>query len=309
MIWISFVLLVAFSGVFCVPSELSQYCQCSENSNCVCNLAALSSHVQSERAEWKAAWEREKDEWRQELQADREQMEASMQETCDGPHASKTVAVASTIEANEKGKGISEEVKKNSNDPAIALKMRHAAELRKELETLQFSSEKSSCGSIAQLHFLYRQMGLGAELHGITLALTYGYITHRMVTFDPQPFSWVWADPDQCAQESLSCWLEPMTSCSANLNGHPLPARFEMKEKEYYALNEEFDFHSSLQGRFQSSQSVYMHRNVWNRGNDFIPSKYRSHGLFWWRSQLLSFVLRPNAKTLAHIEKTKKDLK
>ena len=37
-------------------------------------------------------------------------------------------------------------------------------------------------------------MGLGAEWHGLTLALTSGYMTRRVVVVDPQPMRWVWTD-------------------------------------------------------------------------------------------------------------------
>ena len=59
----------------------------------------------------------------------------------------------------------------------------------------------------------------------------------------------------------------------------------------------EFDWFAAIKREYQSDRLLYMKQSVWGRGNQFVPEKYRAHGLLWWRSQLLAFVLRPTTAT------------
>jgi len=149
--------------------------------------------------------------------------------------------------------------------------------------------------------------------HGVTLALTYGYYLRRVVVIDPQPMKWVWGDRERCGERTLSCWLEPITTCDATIVGQHAVPEFRLKartDEAYKAEHAEFDWHAAHSHRryLGDERSLFVKQQVWNRGNKYVPPKYEQHGLFWWRSQLLAYVLRPNAATRAAIDDTRREL-
>lgn len=277
--------------MFALAKVLSwdEFCKCAgaSDAKCECDVRAYAAAVEagvaaSERVRI-ASWEQEKDEWRQEFQIEKDRVTAEAEARCDTATSAGAGAAAANLDA------------------AALLRAKHAKELRIELDLLQFP-ERDQCDTLPQIHFNYRQMGLGAEWHGLTLALTYAYVSRRVVVIDPQPLRWVWGDQATCGIATHSCHFEPITGCSARLEGPHADIDALKVDDEYKKRYVEYDWWASAKQQHQPERLLYMKQSVWGRGNQFVPSKYAAHGLFWWRSQLLAYVLRPTPATRAAID-------
>jgi hypothetical protein len=105
-----------------------------------------------------------------------------------------------------------------------------------------------------------------------------------------------------CGIATHSCYFEPITGCSARLEGPHADIDALKVDDEYKKRYVEYDWWASAKQQHQPERLLYMKQSVWGRGNQFVPSKYAAHGLFWWRSQLLAYVLRPTPATRAAID-------
>lgn len=279
--WSVLLLLWLWLFVAAAASSLEEFCKCDDAAaaTCECDVRAYARVL----AAREAAWEQEKDEWRQEFQLEKDRALADASGACGNSDASE-------------------------GDADAALRARHARELRTELELLQFP-ESDRCDTLPQIHFNYRQMGLGAEWHGLTLALTYAHVTRRTVVVDPQPLRWVWGDKAKCGVATHECYFEPISGCRAKLDGPHADIDALQVDTEYKQRYTEFDWWAAAKGVYQSERLLYMKQSVWGRGNQFVPRKYAVHGLMWWRAQLLAFLLRPTPDTRAAIDAARSALK
>ena len=194
------------------------FCECGDGGGgaadaCRCDERAYLAALRDE-------FEREKDEWRQEFQLEKE---AWLLDAERDAAASTSASAASAAVASGEG-----------GDAAASLRAQHARELRAELELIQFPVPER-CDTLPQIHFNYRQMGLGAAWHGLTLALTYAWTTHRTVVVDPQPLRWVWGDKEVCGDRTHECWFEPVTGCRAKLEGPHADIDYSQRDDEYKA--------------------------------------------------------------------------
>jgi glycoprotein 6-alpha-L-fucosyltransferase len=290
MLMLSLWLVVLFAVRVAPLQTLDEFCNCSDGAaaTCACDVRAYAAAIERDERARALAWEREKDEWRHEFQLEKDRLLAD----------AAGAACASSGAADAAADG---------DDADAALRAKHAAELRVELELLQFP-ESDRCDTLPQIHFNYRQMGLGAEWHGLTLALTYAYVSRRTVVVDPQPLRWVWGDKAKCGVKTHECHFEPISGCAAKLDGPHADIDARQVDDEYKARYVEYDWWASAKNVYQSERLLYMKQSVWGRGNQFVPRKYAAHGLMWWRAQLLAFLLRPTEQTRAAIASARAEL-
>lgn len=87
-----------------------------------------------------------------------------------------------------------------------------AAALNAHLVAQQYPSD---CGRARLLLYAHwADVGLGSELHWLQVALTAAAIVGRtLVVREDQ--RWLWAEPSLCANRTLSCFFEPLSSCQA----------------------------------------------------------------------------------------------
>jgi len=93
---------------------------------------------------------------------------------------------------------------------------------------------------------------------------------HRVVMQHASQSLLGYTSPAKCTKRSFECYFEPLTSCPAeNITNHEI----QVDPRPH-----------------------------------FVPSEYKKHGVFWYRSQLLGFFWRLNAHTRIHIEAVKKKI-
>ncbi len=81
---------------------------------------------------------------------------------------------------------------------------------RRKLLVLQLGRSDGRTGRIDQeLH----GFGLGAAMHVLSVALSYG-VRHNRTVILPDKDSWWYADPAVCKDRSFMCYFQPVSPCS-----------------------------------------------------------------------------------------------
>jgi hypothetical protein len=83
---------------------------------------------------------------------------------------------------------------------------------KRKLLVLQLGRADGKTGRVDQeLH----GFGLGAAMHVLSVALSYG-IRHNRTLILPDKDSWWYTDPSLCKSRSFTCFFEPVSPCSTN---------------------------------------------------------------------------------------------
>eukprot|EP00035_Acanthoeca_spectabilis_P029330 m.474074 g.474074 ORF g.474074 m.474074 type:complete len:805 (-) comp35715_c0_seq1:64-2478(-) len=170
----------------------------------------------------------------------------------------------------------------------------HAA-MDQALDVIQQHQNPVNCDGVRFLAFQYRKVGLGSEMHSISVALSIASRTGRVLVVDTS--SW----PELltgCSLNSHTCFFKPLTSTCR-------PSQEEINQSIVYSPDKGGqDLHRVL--RFDLKAAVG--RTKWRY--HYVPPTYRGEGKseLWYRSMLLRYILRPTDELQRAVESERQKL-
>jgi len=157
------------------------------------------------------------------------------------------------------------------------------AEIQREFYQNQ---NPTNCSSSKFLIFNMQNFGLGSCVHTLSLALTYAYLTNRVLMV--QAGSWMYADLRICPQGNFECFFDPITYCYYKLIGNPA----EVEE---------------IQGWNEDQRVLKFRQNLPKMNYNMVPKKWRHKGSMWWKAQGAYFLMNnPRPEMWDYIHQTKK---
>ena len=147
-----------------------------------------------------------------------------------------------------------------------------AEELFQSIVTTQ---NPTHCKDAKFLVFRYRKVGMGSEMHSMSVALSYATRTGRILLVDKRS----WPEMHEgCPKNSHSCFFAPLSGCK--VSQEVMDAAPVMKDPKLEVLS------TIPVLAFQLNTVKYM----------WIPTEYSAHSksLVWYRANLLRYLARPS---------------
>ena len=131
--------------------------------------------------------------------------------------------------------------------------------------------------------------GFGAQMHVLTIALSYAVRTQRTLVMRAKD-NWWYTDRHDCPSRALTCYFEPLGACSEEqvtrgLSQHELGAGGELVMLSAATEGLRVVYSDVRLDNFLNQRQNRVH----------VPRRVRHRGLLWWRAQLAQYLLRPNA--------------
>jgi len=158
-----------------------------------------------------------------------------------------------------------------------------------------------ACSSQRALVFSFDRAywGLAANVHAMTLAMSYAFASGRMfLTRNPDHFNYA----GRSCRRGWECYFKPVSHCSESdiWGAYTVDLHLHTPQRDYrgyhYLLNTEgadVVYWRNVHGPHeQLKSSEYVH---------WVPPQWRHRGLLWWRSQLARYLFRPKQFVLRHI--------
>ena len=162
----------------------------------------------------------------------------------------------------------------------------------------------------------YRLMGggIGAAFHLLAHAFSFALADNRTVVESIGNYD----DPDipdatglghyfdsvECQKLGLECYLSPLSQCSPVTGDAELP-RWELTEIFRHNHDAPSKSPRAVVTAWRSFQIVQQTFG-WDAIQYFSPESFSHKGLFWLKSNILSFILQPSPKMVNKVEKTAK---
>ncbi|CAF1312508.1 unnamed protein product [Adineta steineri] len=113
----------------------------------------------------------------------------------------------------------------------------------------------------------YAWSGIGSTIHQVVWAFGEALAQNRIAVYET-PGNWVYGD---CKFGTLDCFFLPITNCS-------IPSKID------------------------GNQTIRIPANIGHWEKPRYPDVFQNRTLTWYRSQLLFYLMRYNAQTLAHVQ-------
>jgi len=192
--------------------------------------------------------------------------------------------------------------------------------IQKELYRLQHPSDCSQARLLVYSYANENECGHGCQVHYLSLALSFAYQAERTLIIN---FTAPWmlkgdseSDRNGLGNDFFRDYFLPLSSCSLydipDSESPPFMESAELPDRN------KRDDESFGKGTVRSPQKdprrvVFADTNVmwpWMQRSyaQRVPLKFRGRGLLWWRSQLVTYILRPSILTIDIINEQDKDL-
>uniref|UniRef100_A0A7S4NGE0 EGF-like domain-containing protein n=1 Tax=Guillardia theta TaxID=55529 RepID=A0A7S4NGE0_GUITH len=139
-------------------------------------------------------------------------------------------------------------------------------EFEEALREVAASQGSGSCTAPAALVMGYHPGGLTASLSLIASMLSLSFALNKKMLLWRKA-EWFYADPGECPDKQMSCYFDSWSDCSHQDIDNFLEGTFHLKVEE-------------------SDNTRSVQPFAW------VPPKYQSKGIFWWRTVLNSFLFR-----------------
>lgn len=185
---------------------------------------------------------------------------------------------------------------------------------KRKLLVLQLGRADGKTGRVDQeLH----GFGLGAAMHVLSVALSYG-IRHNRTLLLPDKDSWWYTDPALCKSRSFSCFFEPVSPCSTDrhVGGETMQDLTEDSERPRRGARARVVVAPTRLDKYlnhEDNRCVNLHPHVIAFAQGFIsqpsmtrhcllcadrncplfaerlwvPPEFAQRGALWWRAQLV----------------------
>ena len=192
--------------------------------------------------------------------------------------------------------------------------------IQRELYRLQHPSDCSQARILVYSYANENECGHGCQVHYISLALSFAYLAERTLIIN---FTAPWmlkgeseSDKEGIGNDFFRDYFLPLSSCSlSDIADHEQPPFVESAEvpDRNKRDNESFGKATVRSPQKDPRRIVYADTAVmwpWMQRSyaQRVPHKFRERGILWWRSQLVTYILRPSTLTIDIINEQDKDL-
>lgn len=152
------------------------------------------------------------------------------------------------------------------------------------IEWISRFQNPESCRGSRYMAFRYRKVGLGSEMHSMSVALSFALRTGRILVVDSSS----WPELLQgCSDQSHTCFFKPLTSKCR-------PAAAEINRSETFSPRRlDQQLHRTL--IFDLKEAIGHLKYKYTFVPPDVP-KQRNR-MLWYRSVLLAYILRPTSST------------